>query len=92
MTTIDPDALETWRVAESGRADFHVVGERGQLIVCNVEEPIARIIASAPALIKFLAMCTKPHLPISIPVITMLANCGIELSTSTTVHVAEDRE
>ena len=82
MITVNADALEKWHIEEPARNDFNIVGERGQLVFCNLDEQVARLIASAPVFLKFLASVTKPHHPMSIPTTTMLANCGIELAGS----------
>ena len=69
--------LPKWRMVETARGDFNVMGEHGAIIFSNVTKETATLVCAAPKAVKFLLTFDRRH-PCRVDVGRVLSQCGIQ--------------
>lgn len=84
----DPQNLPKWRMVQTARGDFNVMGEHGAIIFSNLPERDALLVCAGPKAIKFLLTFDRRH-PCRVDVSRVLGQCGIQFEEDANVPAVE---
>ena len=76
MVTLKASSLPLWSVRETRRADFDVIDHHGAVVFANLPLEQAVIVASAPRLLRFVALF-RQNSPAGLDIGRMLDLAGI---------------